>query len=206
MKKFASTARTGFTLAEILLAMLVFAIAISTILALLARSVETAQEILTKDEAMGLSSAVEGHLNSMSFLEAYNVVRGPGVVLAYKYRGNPDSVRNEDGTLIPVNNPDDTHVLTPGVRVLDQNNLDPLLDFDLEARSGRLFWVNLSVSEANPAGTTLPDDPNLPSPDGVAYNSAVLVVLAKFYVVPTRTFVPPDTMDPVFAFNFAVRR
>jgi Tfp pilus assembly protein PilV len=93
-----SKSKAGFTLAEILLAMMVFAIAISTILALLARSIETADSILVKDEAIGLSSAVDSFMNEQAFATVYeDVLSGKGL-FAYHYRANPGSPR-ADGTL-----------------------------------------------------------------------------------------------------------
>lgn len=194
--------RAGFTLAEILLAMLVFAIAITTILALLARSVETAQEILTKDEAIGLSSSVENFMTSIPFLEAYqllpaNPAAPPGVLFAYQYRSDPNTGN-------PVADPDEDYEVVPwaskSTDLPSLNALSPALE-------SRLFKVALRVSPANPAptGQVLHPDPNTGNP--LNYNSAVVVVYAEFYPVPTYDFDPiARGLEPVFSFNFAVRR
>ncbi|MDA3875341.1 MAG: prepilin-type N-terminal cleavage/methylation domain-containing protein [Kiritimatiellae bacterium] len=204
--------KRGFTLAEILLAMLVFAIAITTILALLARSVETAQEILTKDEAIGLSSAVENYMTSIPFYadpasgpNAYQIVRDEIDLFAYKYRGDPANPRT-DGTLTPVTTGGE---VVPGVRYAGNN---PELRDDIEALDSRLFRVTVEVSPANPLGDgALPANPNTISGSELSYNSAVLVVYARFFAVPAETFEIRDgdgdfIFEPVFSFNFAVRR
>jgi prepilin-type N-terminal cleavage/methylation domain-containing protein len=196
--------RRGFTLTEILLAMLVFAIAISTILALLARSVETAQEILTKDEALGLSTAVEDYMTAIPFATAYEVVRDPDrrLLFAYQYRADSDSD--------PVADPDSPYEVIATARepadIPDIPTLTPALE-------SRFFRVVLSVSPTNPATQPgAPADPPLPLPANPDtgyppnYNSAVLVVFAEFYPVPTVAFIPEDTVPPVFSYNFAVRR
>jgi type II secretory pathway pseudopilin PulG len=199
-----SKSKAGFTLAEILLAMMVFAIAISTILALLARSIETADSILVKDEAIALSSAVDSFMSELPFAEAFNgVVNGAApYVFAYQFKAR----KNGDGTLTPVavlNDSDQlgsTYLVVPRVR----GSTETELDSEVTAREGRLFRVNLEVSPANPLGTNLGGrDPDSVD-DTSGYNSAVLVIFAEFYQVPD-TGATPAT-DPVFSFNFAVRR
>jgi prepilin-type N-terminal cleavage/methylation domain-containing protein len=202
-----SKSKAGFTLAEILLAMTVFAIAISTILALLARSIETADSILIKDEAIGLSSAVDSFMNEQAFATVYeDVLSGKGL-FAYHYRANPGSTR-ADGTLTsyPTIQATDqlgvNYVVVSGVRA---DAVTPELTADAAALEGRLFYVKLSVSEANPFGTSLPANPDTVVSGVPAYNSAVLVIFAEFFLVPT-TVAPTGNPTPVFSFNFAVRR
>lgn len=212
--------RSGFTLAEILLAMLVFSIAITTILALLARSLETADEILLKDEAIQLSSALDVYMSEIPFTEAYDIVKNVGIVSAFQYRGDLIAGARADGTLSPYTLEENSvlgqdYVLTPAIRKLGNTG-------DESERTGRLFYVRLLESPANPyavqnGGTgNLPDTPNDPSD---FYDSAVLVIFAEFFSVP-RTFSSTefeefrtrgtanlnDDLQPVFSFNFAVRR
>ena len=209
--------KIGFTLAEILLAMLVFSIAISTILALLARSIETADSIIIKDQAMGLSSAVDNYMSEIAFTDAYNEIQsGPAVLFAYEYRADPASSRT-DGTLqpYPVLGQDDVlgedYVVVPGIRITG----DTELQNDLQASEGRLFQVRLSLSPANPYDNDsnpnndviLPSDPNAAGSGGLpAYDQAVLVIFAEFFQVPNINFTVAQDTEPIFSFNFAVRR
>jgi prepilin-type N-terminal cleavage/methylation domain-containing protein len=228
--------KTGFTLAEILMAMMVFAIAISTILALLARSIETADSILIKDEVISLSSSLDSFMAELPFYDsasatlnpddpdAYKLVRDQRALFAYQYRGNLTVNPRSDSSLVPIEVLSDTdklgesYTVVPGVRPAGNS----LLEDDIDALEGRLFLINLRVSDANPIGTTLVPDPNAPNGTVPAYNSAVLVVLAEFYQVApvlatdstafqakmaeinnTNVSLRPN---PVFSFNFAVRR
>lgn len=211
MKKSHHHSRAGFTLAEILLAMLVFAIAISTILALLARSIETADEILLKNEAIDLSSALDSYLSEQPFTEVYDIVRSGGFVYAYQYRGDLDeSTYQNDGSLAPYTLDANSelgqdYTITPAIRDPDVTSTPQLEAEDL-VREGRLFHIKLIESPANPYSIenggvgNLPTDPN----GSPFYDSAVLVMLAEFYPIPA-IGVPPGP-EPVFSFNLAVRR
>lgn len=206
--------RQGFTLAELLLAMLVFAIAITTILALLARSIETVDEILVKDEAMRLSGAVEDHFENLPFDTSYNIIRSIGSgnqvnVFAYLYRGDSENVR-DDGTLEPVVSregvPGEAFEVVPGVRRTSGNFVPRRLEEDLAAREGRLFHVRLTLSPNNPVynegspGSSLPNNPD-------NYPSAVVVVLAEYFAIPNLEADLDDLGNsPAYSYNFAVRR
>ena len=197
----------GFTLVEILLAMFVFAIAISTIIALLARSIETADEILLKDEAINLSSALDAYMTELPFVDAYNMIRTSQPVYAYQYRGIPGDTRS-NGTLEPFDgivadsSIGEDYIITPAIRDPDTETAEIIEE--MSARDGRLFYVGLSKSPANPFAAqnggvgTLPAEP--------AYDSAVLVIFAEFFVAPAPGWEPPAELDPIFSFNFAVRR
>lgn len=206
--------RQGFTLAELLLAMLVFAIAITTILALLARSIETVDEILLKDEAMRLSGAVENFFESSSFDDSFEILRSEGSanprhVFAYLYRGDPEATRN-DGTLEPIISREgvsgEDYVVIPGVRQKIGNFVPPKLEDDFEALEGRLFHVRLTLSPNNPVynegspGSSLPNNPD-------NYPSAVVVVLAEYFAIPNLEADLDDLGNsPAYSYNFAVRR
>ena len=197
-----SKSKAGFTLAEILLAMMVFAIAISTILALLARSIETADSILIKDEAIGLSSTVDSYMSELPFVTAFGAVEQGINLYTYRYRAEPQS----DGSLAPYPVVGSSaqlgsdYVIVSGVRP----STDPDLDADIEAIEGRLFYVKLTVSDANPLGNDITNRDPISVDATTGYNSAVLVIFAEFYVVPNTSITP--TGSPVFSFNFAVRR
>ena len=210
MKHIHPSSKSGFTLVEILLAMMVFAIAISTILALLARAMETADEILLKNEAIDLGSALESYLTEQPFEDVYGIVAdsSKGFVYAFQYAGELDPNDTSD-TLAPHSIEADSKVgqdytITPAIREPDAGQLAA----EEAVRQGRLYRVELTVSEANPFGTTLPSNPNADSDsDGMPdYESAVLVIQAEFYPIPVIGFDPPEEVEPVFSFNLAVRR
>lgn len=200
--------RQGFTLAELLLAMLVFAIAITTILALLARSIETVDEILVKDEAMRLSGAVEDEFEKLPFEAVYNWVGRLGTsnevkIFAYNYRGDPENIRPSDGTLVPVpsraGTPGEDYVVTPGIRRISGSFVPQRLEDDLAALEGRLFLVRYSLSPNNPEPMTASSD---------TYPSAVLVLFAEYFPIPNlnSTNVEDLGIAPAYSYNFAVRR
>lgn len=184
--------RAGFTLAEILLAMLVFSIAITTILALLARSIETVDDIVLRDEAMRLSSAVEQELSNAPFAAVYNQFATSGQVFmhAFHYRVSNDDQRAPvvDRTITDV-------LILPFVTGVNNSVPDRFA-----AREGRYYRVRLSVSPTNPLGTNLP-------PSHLDYESAALVLFAEFFPLgsPSVTGVPANARE-VYAYNFAVRR
>ena len=226
--KHVSTSKSAFTLAEILLAILVFAIASSTILALLARSIETAEEILVKDEAMNLTSALESYMDELPFfdsgsaLNAYTLIQDTSRVglWAFQYAGDLNDLRT-DGTLFPMDDLDgevlgEDYTIIPTIR--DPGLEAAELAAEADAKSGRVFFVRLQESPANPwrqdnGMDPLPDNPN--EDDGMGrprYNSAVLVIQADFFAMPRvitaagqlNTLLSNST--PAFTYNFAVRR
>ncbi len=200
--------RSGFTLAEILLAMLVFAIAITTILALLARSIETVDEIVLKDEAMRLSSAVERELSQIPFRRLYqsfaphnNAVREMHV---FHYRVDPEDrepVANlgvREFAVVPF-----VHPVTGGGWHASIDTPDPQDAFNV--REGRYFRVRLSVSPTNPIPLNdMPADSDDPND---LYESAALVLFAEFIPIggPFAGAVPASPRV-VYSYNFAVRR
>lgn len=203
------SSRRGFTLAELLLAMLVFAIAITTILALLARSIETVDEILVKDEAMRLSGAVEDHFETLPFNTSYNIIRsqesgGQINVFAYMYRGDPENTR-DDGTLTPVpsreGTPGEDYVVVAGVRRTSGSFVPRRLEEDVDALEGGLYYVRLALSPNNPIDPPLPGDPD-------NYTSAVVVMFAEYFNIPAldATDVDDRGLSPAYSYSFAVRR
>jgi len=183
--------RAGFTLSEILLAMLVFTIAISTILALLARSIEAVDEIVVKDEAMRISSALEQHLQSMSFNNVFGEIRNNTVYQAFHYRvGSDQSTPRIDRT--GAAGVDYFVVPFIGTGQTAASN-------EFRAREGRFFLVKLTVSPTNPLGTSLPVTAD-------TYMSAALVIYAEFFTIGSPGSSIPANATPVYAYNFAVRR
>ncbi len=201
--------RGGYTLVEILLAMLVFAIAITTILALLARSIEQVNRIVLKDEAMRLSGAVEEYMRAQPFNTAYGLLASGQVLNAFNYRAAPvTSGSGTEGNLPTRNPPEDRsgimgtdYWVVPGVSSLPPGD-SSLVNF-FRAREGRWFKVRLTLSGTNPIA-----DPALMPANPDTYPHAVVVIYAEFYAVSNPAVVTPWTqgMTPVFAYNFAVRR
>ncbi len=201
--------RSGFTLAEILLAMLVFAIAITTILALLARSIETVDDIVLKDEAMRLSSAVERELTQIPFRDLYESFAPHSTseryMHAFHYRVIPSNRQpqtdraSQEFQVVPFAHPFDQggNDWRPSV-----DKPDPSEPF--QARDGRYFRVRLSVSPTNPKDKD--DEKETPS-NADNYESAALVLFAEFIPLgsPAVTTVP-NTARVVYSYNFAVRR
>lgn len=207
MKK--TTQTSGFTLTELLLAMLVFAIAITTILALLARSIETVDEVLLKDEAMRLSGAVEDYFENQDFNTSYQnslqVSTDAIQLVAFSYRGIPDDP-HPDGTLKPylplggVVNED--WVLTPWVSYKFANaGSNAQLESVIDSLEGRLFLIKLSISPNNPIAAPLTNNPD-------AYASAVLVLFAEYYPVSSLENLDVDALgiSPAYSYTFAIRR
>jgi Tfp pilus assembly protein PilV len=203
-----SPSKNGFSLAELLLAMLVFAIAITTILALLARSIETVDEILLKDEAMRLSGALENFFEETPFNDSYNILSSGDRLFTYMYRGDLNAAARADGTLVPYTSRDqysDTgeqnFTAVPSVRRLTGATAPAELTADLSALQGRLFYVKLQISPNNPVDVgSMGANPD-------TYPSAVVVVFAEFYPVPTlETDVDAVGISPAYSYTFAVRR
>jgi prepilin-type N-terminal cleavage/methylation domain-containing protein len=204
--------RAGFTLVEVLLAMLVFAIAITTILALLARSIESVNQIVLKDEAMRLSGAVEEYMRGQPFNTSYGLVGAGRVLHTFNYRAAPvTSGSGSEGNLPTRSPPEDRsgimgkdYWVVPGVSSLPDG--DSTLTGFFRAREGRWFKVRLTLSASNP----IPLPANMPpNPDN--YPHAVVVIYAEFYPVsnpniPTPWLRGTTAVKPVFAYNFAVRR
>lgn len=220
--------KAGFTLSEILIAMLVFAIAITTILALLARSIEAVDEIVLKDEAMRLSGTVEAFMSDIPFNDAYRLVRQNHFLHTFVYAGDPNAGRSHDGTMrqIPGDPPNfasltagEDFVPFPAVWATGRytapngNSVNETISARIAgrtfpARTGRYFHVRLSISGTNP----IPAGSLPPNPDD--YESAVLVVFAEFFPAntpprndqhPEARFNQPGARS-AYSYNFAVRR
>jgi hypothetical protein len=147
------------------------------------------------------------------------VQSGSGLVYAFQYAGVLDTSLDENlepYVIQPSSVIGEDYVITPVIRETDYSPADWSFADEIDARQGRLFGVRLSVSPANPYGTSLPSDPNDTSD---FYDSAVLVIFAEFYPIPAafsegefNNFVTRNTpsanddLRPVFSFNLAVRR
>lgn len=196
--------KQGFSLAETLLAMLVFSIAITTILGLLAASINTVNRIALQDEAMRLSTAVEREIRKDPFVQAYTAIRDGRLYYAFHYRAHPTDVRSE-GTQAALSDaqwaalttrvPGQDYLVLPSVR-LDKTTTE--FDEDAAALNGRMFAVRIRLSPTNP----ISNPPN--NPDD--YDFAVIVGHADYFAVASKNDDPLDGREPVYSYNFAIRR
>ena len=172
--------RRGFTLVEVVLALGVFAILIVGCIGLLSLSSSTLRDVVTRDEAIHLTSALKQHLNQLSFDAAYKLVGNPNNpnpndLYICSFRAQAQGTTNPDGTPLgysgTARSAGEAYVVLPTVREAQ----DALLKSnDLPAREGRIFRVKLSLSASNPVITQLP----VASAD---YHEAVLTIQAKFF-------------------------
>jgi len=169
---------SGFTLVEVVLALGVFAILIVGCIGLLSLSSNSLRDVVTRDEAIHLTSALKQHLNRLSFDSAYQLVQQNKEVYVCSYRsrseGTTTATTNADGSITKYTgtnrNAGEAYVVVPTVReaqdLLLQSN-------DIPSLEGRIFRVRLKVSNTNPI-TTLPASSS-------AYTEGVLTVQAQFF-------------------------
>lgn len=163
----------AFTLVEVVLALGVFAVLIVGCIALLSLSSNNLRDVVTRDEAVHLTSALKQHLNQLNFDTAYKLVRDNSAVYVCSYRAQSQGT-NPDGTPTryagTARSAGEAYVVVPTVReaqdVLLKSN-------DLPSREGRIFRVKLGLSVTNPV-TALPSSSSL-------YTEGVLTVQAQFF-------------------------
>lgn len=166
----------AFTLVEVVLALGVFAILIVGCIALLSLSSNSLRDVVTRDEAVHLTSALKQHLNQLSFDTTYKMVYDKSAVYVCTYRAQPQGTTNADGTPIrysgSARNSGEGYVVVPTVREAQ----DLLLKSnDLPSREGRIFRVKLSPSSTNPVPAA-----SLPS-TAATYTESILTVQAQFF-------------------------
>ncbi|MDA7888062.1 hypothetical protein N9A86_01590 [Akkermansiaceae bacterium] len=229
----------GFTLAESVIALGILVVLITGFLAVFGPAATVIRKTLSADEASRLQATLERELTNVRegpeeqryqnnpFYKAMNWIAGSHekgkTILVYKYRGNPAQSR-QDGTLVPA----DTDkielagldfIVQPMVRRVD----DPLLQEDLEAVDGRVFFVKMTQLVFEGEGLRLSEDigivtdPHSPGEDfstnPAKYPEAVVAYEAEFYTLPTKSydyltkaFDPEKFRKPVFTRNLSVRR
>lgn len=207
--------RAGFTLMEVLLAMLVFVTAITTILALLIRSVEKVNEVVKQDQAVRLTSTVENFFNKIGFDSTYNTVFVNNEVnyVAFRYRADPTRMRT-DSALFGLDTPEavpdanNEHVMFPAFWPKDYagsagwpSEWETNLNQDFAARDGNAFWV--VVEEVVAPGGYPPTSAGINDP--VNYPAAVVMLRASFYDLFSLS--SSETVgDPIHTHTFGVRR
>lgn len=229
----------GFTLAESVIALGILVVLITGFLAVFGPAATVIRKTLSADEASRLQTTLERELSNVregddeqrylsnSFYKAMNWIsrsheRG-NTILIYKYRGNPAEIRI-DGTLEPTDRGEiqlagEDYVIQPMVRRVD----DPLLEDDLGAVDGRVFFVKMTQLIFEGEGLRVAEeigvitDPYDPGEDFSAtpdeYPEAVIAYEAQFFTLPTvsydfltNAFNPEKFTKPVFTRNLTVRR
>ena len=240
MKIYATNSpRKGFTLAESVIALGILVVLITGFLAVFGPAASVIRKTLSSDEASRLQASLERELSTVRegteeqlyqsnpFYKAMNWIANSHekgkTVLVYKYRGNPAQIRR-DGTMEPADSgvielAGQDFIIQPMVRRLD----DPLLEDDLDAVDGRVFFVKMTQLIYEGEGLRVVEEPGKvtdPHEPGRDFQSnpdefpeAVVAFEAEFYTLPTvsydyitKTFDPDKFKKPVFTRNLTVRR
>jgi prepilin-type N-terminal cleavage/methylation domain-containing protein len=190
----------AFTLVEVVLALGVFAILIIGCIALLSLSSNSLRDVVTRDEAIHLTTALKQHLNHLSFAASYKLVRDKSVLYVCTYRAKSSGTQT-DGTPTGYTgngrNAGEAYVVVPTVR----DAQDALLKSnDLPSREGRIFRVKLSPSLSNPTlESTLPADAD-------TYTESVITVKAQFFPMNGEDPSGPNASVPSQTCTLAVLR
>jgi len=229
----------GFTLAESVIALGILVVLITGFLAVFGPAATVIRRTLSADEASRLQTTLEREISTIregddeqryqsnAFYKAMNWIANShekgSSVLIYKYRGNPAETRR-DGTLEPADSGEiqlagEDYILQPMVRRVD----DPLLEEDLEAVDGRVFFVKMTQLIFDGEGIRVAEEPGIitdpydPGSDLSTnpnkYPEAVIAFEAQFFNLPTvsydfltKAFDPENFNKPVFTRNLTVRR
>lgn len=208
----AQSRRSGFSLTEVLLAMLVFVVAVGTILALLTRNIEMVNRLSMENEAMRLGATLEQRFSRQAQREGfgnfYASVENGATYYCYHYNGGTGTSLI-DGEYLP--NPlyplpenaalGEDYIVVPSARPATGANLTRIGD-EVVALDGTLFMVELErLDEGSHPGA------GFPPVSATAANSAVIVIQASFYPVgAVGITVDPAEVDPTYEYILAVRR
>lgn len=234
MKHSHTPAARGFTLIETVIAIGVLAVLLTGFMMVFAPAAAGIKQAISVQDADRLSSTLEQELVTLrktdseptGFEKAFNRIKSASAantaLLTYQYRGNPASMRTEDGTPTPVASvtglvAGKDYVVVPMVR----QQSDALFLKDLPAIEGGIYLVKctpmfFSGNELK-LGTpgTITDLKGTPATNAATYPEAVIPFAADFYTLPAKAkayldnnfatfFANPKT--PVFTRNLAVRR
>ena len=229
----------GFTLAESVIALGILVVLITGFLAVFGPAATVIRKTLSADEASRLQTTLERELSIVregseerryqnnAFYKALSWIarsheRG-NTILIYKYKGDPAQTRR-DGTLEPADTgkielAGEDYIIQPMVRRID----DPLLEEDLKAIDGRVFFVKMTQLIFEGEGIRVAEEPGIvtdphepgddfsTNPD--AYPEAVVAYEAQFFNLPTvsydfltKAFDPENFTKPVFTRNLSVGR
>lgn len=229
--------KSAFTLAESVIALGILVVLITGFLAVFGPAANAIRRTLSAQEASRLQATLERELGTLRSGDDQDEYDSPlekafdyvatshedgRTVFVYNYRGSLVEDR-DDGTAQPLDEKVGVagvdYIVQPMVRRLD----DPLLEEDIEAVIGRVYFVKMTqliyegealrVSEET--GEIV--DPVDPSSSYVGnaeeYPEAVLALEAEFHLLPTRSisylqgpFDPAEFNRPVFRRNLAITR
>lgn len=228
-----SPRRSGFTLAETVIAIGIVAGLITVFFAVFALATQGVKQAISVQEADRLAYALEEELTTLrggeattygtGFNKAFDWIQAATpdgtVVVVYQYRGIASSTR-ADGTLTPYTSEGGVAGQDFVVQTVARRADDAFLQPDLDALEGRVYAVIMTqlVFEngelvLGTAGTIA--DPR--SGDAVAdpddYPEAVIAFNSEFFAIPSssadfiRDQLDEDVLDrPVFTRNLAIRR
>jgi len=229
----------GFTLMETVIAIGVLAVMLTAFMAVFGPASRGIRRSINVQEADRLTSALEREMSTnrpsgagaeakTSFHKAYDWITGSHqsntVVFAYQYRGNPNQLR-VDGTMEPYTTrggqAGQEYVVQPMLR----RRGDALLEQDLRALEGRVFFVKMTQLIFDGANGLKPGQPGIISPPpgqnalagtgADSYPDAVIPFMAEFYEIQTTDpaflraggrFNVANYTKPMFTRNVAVRR
>ncbi|MGC6427375.1 MAG: type IV pilus modification PilV family protein [Akkermansiaceae bacterium] len=232
-----SRLKSGFTLAESVIALGILVVLITGFLAVFGPAANAIRRTLSAQEASRLQATLERELGMLRpgddadsyetrFEKVFDYIATSHdegrTVLIYNYRGSLVQNR-DDGTA----EPEDEQVGVAGIDYLVQPMVrrldDPLLEEDLDAVIGRVYFVKMtqlvyegeSLRVSDEVGKIFdPLDPSVDYSTNInEYPEAVLAFEAEFYLLPTRSidylrgpFDPTEFDRPVFRRNIGISR
>jgi len=183
----------GFSLVEVVMSLAIFSLVMVSSLSIFGVLLSDVSTVSQRDDAVGLTSALDNTLENVDLPTVYNWVKNGTTVYGYHYRGQITA--NEDGDPAPALATSD-YTLTPALKASGDTNLTP----ELSARKGPLYQIVFNVSQANPVVST-----NLPS-DSTSYSEDILAVKASFYVVPNTSTLANTNLPPLHTITVTYRR
>lgn len=242
----------AFTLTETVIAIGVLAVLLTGFIAVFTPAAQGIRRSISSEQADRLTSTLEAELVTprqgqspatdqtraasaiTGFAKAFDWIRfgntSTTAIFVYQYRGDPSRARRSDGTMVP--KPSLTNVV-PGrtyiLQTMARRANDPLLEADLDAVEGSVFFVrpiqlvfNNGQLEPSTSPTTILNADGTTATTAAAYQDAVIAFTAEFHSVPTKTIEyltgtgfkarhakivdANSTIKPVFTRNLAVRR
>ena len=229
--------KPGFTLMETVIAILVLAILLTGFLTVFTPAAQGIKKSISTQQADRLASTLvrdmsrlyEGETNThpTGFDKAYSWIKNgndpSNAIFVYQYRANRASSPRTDGTLAPMPNIEGKPGIDYIVQSVARRANDSLLEDDLEALVGPIFYVKTTqlVVENNelvlgtPGQIVNPDDASIAA-NSSAYTDAVITFSATFHRVPSAAHAYltgtafankfNSESKPIFTRNLAVRR
>lgn len=229
--------KPGFTLMETVIAILVLAILLTGFLTVFTPAAQGIKKSISTQQADRLASTLvrdmsrlyEGETNThpTGFDKAFNWIKNgndpSNAIFVYQYRANRTSSPRTDGTLAPMPNIEGKPGIDYIVQSVARRANDSLLEDDLEALVGPIFYVktiqlvveNNELVLGTPGQIVNPDDASIAA-NSSAYTDAVITFSATFHRVPSAAHAYltgaafankfNSESKPIFTRNLAVRR